>query len=144
MAEHEAAGIRFNYPDDWEVEETDDGSRTTLIVQSPGGLAFALVTVDEDRPEAEELVTEAIEALRGDYPNLEVTPAEDQMAGRDAVGFDVAFISLDLTNAGMLRSVRTADRTLFFLGQWSEVEADDDPEALIDDLFRSIEEADEA
>ena len=34
---YEDHGIRFEYPEDWELEVTDDGPRTTVAVQSPGG-----------------------------------------------------------------------------------------------------------
>ena len=43
-------GIRFEYPAAWEVEVTDEGPRTTVTVQSPGGLAFALITLDDTCP----------------------------------------------------------------------------------------------
>ena len=47
---YEDHGIRFEYPGDWELEVTDDGPVTTVALQSPGGLAFALVTTDDSRP----------------------------------------------------------------------------------------------
>ena len=140
MAYHEGSGIQFAPPEGWEVEETEDGSRTTYTIQSPDGIAFALITVDEGNSDPKDLVAEALEAIRGEYPNLECVPAVDTLMGRPASGFDIAFITLDMTNAGLLRGVRTGQRTLFLLGQWSEIDVEDDPEAQIDDLFRSIEE----
>ncbi len=68
-------GIRFEYPADWEVEATEDGPRTAVTVQSPSGPAFALVTVDESRPEPGELADEALAALRDEYPKLDAFPA---------------------------------------------------------------------
>ena len=142
MADYDDRGIRFAYPEDWEVDVAEDGPRTTVTIQSPGGLAFALVTIDETGAEPEELVAEALDALREEYPTLDESPAADTLAGHRAIGHDVAFISLDLTNACVLRGIRTPRRTLFLLGQWSEMVADDDPEAIIDDLFLSLEETD--
>jgi hypothetical protein len=100
-------GIRFEYPDDWEVEVTDDGPRVTASVQSPGGLAFALVTVDEDRPSPAELADEALAALKDEYPTLDAFPALETIDGHKAVGHDVEFTSLDLNNACVIRSFRT-------------------------------------
>ncbi|MEJ7636788.1 MAG: hypothetical protein WKF75_02065 [Singulisphaera sp.] len=40
-------GIRFTYPLGWEVEVIDDGPNMTASVQAPGGLAFAMVTLDD-------------------------------------------------------------------------------------------------
>src|SRR5947209_6971624 len=84
-------GIRFAYPGDWETDVADDGPRTTVTVQSPSGLAFALVTMDESLPSPEELVGEALAALREEYPGLDETPAADTLVGHRAVGNDVAF-----------------------------------------------------
>lgn len=39
-------GIRFEYPEGWELEVQEDGARTTVSVQAPSGLAFALVALD--------------------------------------------------------------------------------------------------
>jgi hypothetical protein len=134
-------GIRFEYPDDWELEVTDDGPRTTVEVASPGGLAFALVTVDDDRPAASELADEALSALREEYPTLDAFPAMETIGGHKAVGHDVEFISLDLTNSCAIRSFRTPRRTVFVLAQWSDLEEDDAESALLA-VRRSIEETD--
>ncbi|WP_435020817.1 hypothetical protein TA3x_002038 [Tundrisphaera sp. TA3] len=143
MPYYEDRGIRFAYPADWQTEVAEDGPRTTITVQSPGGLAFALVTIDETGAEPEELIAEAMDALREEYPTLDESPAADTLAGHRAIGRDIEFISLDLTNACLIRGVRTPRRTLFLLGQWAEIDAEEDPEAIIDDLFRSIEETDD-
>ena len=57
-------GIRFEYPGDWDLEVTDDGPLTTVAVQAPGGLAFALVTVDDSRPAPADMADQALGALR--------------------------------------------------------------------------------
>ncbi|WP_435008936.1 hypothetical protein P12x_000189 [Tundrisphaera lichenicola] len=134
-------GIRFEYPGDWALEVTEDGPRTTVEVGSPSGLAFALVTVDEDRPAAADMTDEALAALREEYPTLDAFPALETIAGQKAVGHDVEFISLDLTNSCVLRSFRTPRRTVFVLAQWSDLE-DDDADTTLLVLRRSIEETD--
>lgn len=134
-------GIRFAYPGDWELEVTEDGPRATIEVASPGGLAFALVTVDDDRPAPADLADEALAALREEYPGLDALPALETIGGHRAVGHDVEFISLDLTNSCLIRCFRTPRRTVFVLGQWSDLEGDDAGEALMA-LRRSIEETD--
>src|SRR5829696_7230522 len=122
-------GIRFAYPQDWELEVTDDGPRTTVTVQSPGGLAFALVTLDEDRPAPAALADEALAAMRDEYPQLDATPAQETIAGHRAVGHDLEFISLDLVNSCAIRCYRTRRRTVLVFGQWSDL--DDGAEALL-------------
>ena len=79
-------GIRFEYPGDWEIEVTDDGPLTTVAVQAPSGLAFALVTVDDDCPAPAEVADQALEALREEYPVLDAAPALESINGHRAVG----------------------------------------------------------
>ena len=134
-------GIRFEYPEGWEVDVTDDGPRTTVALQSPGGLAFAFVAVDDAEPAPSEMVDEAVEALREEYPTLEALPALETIDGHPAVGFDVEFVSLDLPNSCVIRSFRTPRRTVFLLGQWSEIEADEGEDALLA-IRRSLSETD--
>jgi len=134
-------GIRFEYPGDWELEVSDDGPRMTASVQSPSGLAFAMVTVDDEGPAPSELVDEALAALRDEYPTLDAGPAMEKIAGERAVGHDVEFVSLDLSNSCVLRSFRTPRRTVFLLAQWSDLEGEDGEDAL-KDLRRSLKETD--
>ena len=134
-------GVRFEYPADWEVDVDANGSRVTASVQSPGGLAFALVTLDEDRPEPAGLADEALAALKGEYPTLDAISALEIIDGNKAVGHDVEFFSLDMNNACAIRSYRTPRRTVFVLAQWSDLEGDEAEDALRA-LRRSVEETD--
>jgi hypothetical protein len=118
-------GIRFRYPEDWELEVTDEGQVTTVAVHSPGGLAFALVTVDEERPAPTDVADQALEAMREEYPGLDAVPARETIAGHPAIGHDVEFISLDLANACAIRCFRTNRRTVLLFGQWSDLEGED-------------------
>lgn len=114
-------GIRFEYPGGWEIEVTEDGPLTTVAAQAPGGLAFALVTVDDTCPAPAEVADQAIEALREEYPVLDAAPALETIDGHHAVGHDVEFISLDMTNSCTIRCFRTPRRTVLLFGQWSDI-----------------------
>jgi hypothetical protein len=135
-------GIRFEYPSDWELDETVDGPRITVSAQSPSGLAFALVTVDDDRPAPSDLIDEALAALKDEYPTLEAFPAVETIDGHKAVGHDLEFISLDLNNAGAIRGFRTPRRTIFILAQWSDDLEGEEAESALKVLRRSLEETD--
>lgn len=139
---YEDHGIRFEYPEDWELEITDDGPVTTVSIQSPGGLAFALVTVDDTRRAPSEMADEALSAMREEYPELDAVPALETIGGHRAVGHDVEFISLDMTNTCAIRCFRTPRRTVLVFGQWSDLEADES-EAQIQGFRRSLEETDD-
>jgi hypothetical protein len=136
-------GIRFEYPPNWELEVSDDGPRTTVSVHEPGGLAFALVTVDKSRPAPAELADEALTAMREEYPGLDADPALETIDGHRAIGHDVEFFSMDMVNACAIRCFRTPRRTVLVFGQWSELGAEDH-EATLRAVRRSIEETDAA
>jgi len=136
-------GIRFEYPMDWELDVTEDGERATVAVQAPSGLAFAMVTIDEDRPAPADLADEALAALRDEYPTLDAVPALETIDGHRAIGHDVEFISLDVPNACVIRCYRTPRRTVLVFAQWSDLDAEDEePEAHARALCRSLEETD--
>ena len=135
-------GIRFEYPADWERDETEDGTRTTVSVQAPSGLAFAIVTIDEgEDADPAALVAEARAALQEEYPTLTADPAEETIDGQNATGYDVEFVSLDLSVACTLRGFRTPRRTIFLMTQWSDLESLDADDALRA-LRGSVEETD--
>ena len=134
-------GIRFEYPEDWELEVTDDGPVTTVSLQSPAGVAFALVTLDESCPAPAELADEALEAMRDEYPELDVAPALETISGYPAVGHDIEFISLDMTNTCAIRCFRTERRTVLVFGQWSDLE-EGETGVVLDAVRRTIEETD--
>jgi hypothetical protein len=134
-------GIRFDYPSGWELDETDDGPRTTVALQSPGGTAFALVTLDEECPAPSDLADEALQAMKEEYPGLDASPALETIDGHHAVGHDLEFLSLDVANSSTIRCFRTPRRTVFVFGQWSDLDGEE-PEALLAALRKSIEETD--
>ena len=143
IATYHHNGVRFDYPKGWELEVAGEDEVTTVSVHAPDGLAFALVTVDESRPEPAFVADEALAAMREEYPALEAAPALETIGGHKAVGHDVEFISLDLTNTCTIRCFRSLKRTVLLFEQWSDVEDEETTEALVD-LRRSLAETDVA
>jgi hypothetical protein len=139
---YEDKGIRFEYPPDWELEVTDDGPVTTVSIQAPGGLAFALVAVDASRPAPAQVADEALAAMRDEYPGLESVPTQEIIGGHRAVGHDIEFISLDMPNTCAIRCFRSRRRTVLVFGQWSDLD-DERPEIQIDTVRRSLAETDD-
>ncbi len=134
-------GIRFKYPADWELDVADDGSITKVEIQSPDGLAFVMIAVDESCPAPADAADEALTAMREEYPDLDAVPALETIGGHRAVGHDVEFISLDMTNACAIRCFRTPRRTVLVFGQWSDIVAEES-EPSIQAVRRSLEETD--
>ncbi len=139
---YEGHGIRFTYPADSQIEVDGDSERSTVDVRHSDGLAFALVRTDLSRPDPDLMVEAAMVALREDYPDLSESPANEFLAGNDALGSDVEFFSLDMVNTTSIRCFRTPRRTVFFMGQWSDLEGDDGA-GFIESLLESLEELDD-
>ncbi len=114
-------GIRFLYPENWEMDRQDNDAGWTVSVQSPG-TAFLLVSYDAGMPEADLMADTALEALRSEYPSLESDKAVESLAGQPAVGHDVQFFSLDLTNTGWLRSFYGGAGTVLVMWQANDLE----------------------
>ena len=134
-------GVRFLYPEGWEVEVTDEGPVTTVALHSPKGPAFALVTLDDSGPDPGLVADQALEVMREEYPELDAAPAHETIGGHPAVGHDVEFFSLDMTNACAIRCFRTDRRTVLVFAQWSDIEGDEAVAAL-DTVRGSFEETD--
>jgi hypothetical protein len=139
---YEDHGVRFAYPSSWSVEVTDEGDVTTVDLQHPGGIAFVLVRTDESRPDPADLADQALEAMREEYPDLDAFPAMETLNEHRAIGHDVEFFSLDITNAASIRSFRTARRTVLVFGQWSDL-GENDLGEVVRGVFRSLDELDD-
>lgn len=113
----EKHGLRFLYPENWSVEETEDAAGGAAVsVQSPGG-AFWAVSRHPRSVRPGPLLEGVVDTLRGEYENLDAEQVREEFAGHHFVGWDVNFIYLDLTNTAMVRAVRTGDATLLFYWQ---------------------------
>jgi hypothetical protein len=120
----EQDGISFHYPEDWKLEREENENGWTVLLQSPQ-TAFVTVTLDTNLPPAEQMVQETLEALRSDYPALEAEPCIEPMAGEMAIGHNINFFSLDLTNTCYTRSFYTAAGTVLVLCQTNDLELEE-------------------
>jgi hypothetical protein len=107
----EKMGIRFLFPDNWTLDESEmlEGNNT-VSVYSPGG-AFWSVTLHPPGVDPAQLVATAVAAMRQIYDALDEEPADERFAGREMVGREMNFYCLDLTNTAIARSFGTSDGT---------------------------------
>jgi hypothetical protein len=114
-------GIRFKYPDNWQLERENSDTGWSVSVQSPG-TAFMLVTMHADMPSVERVAQTVLAAMQEVYPELEADDCIDSLAGQPAIGHDIRFFSLDLTNSCWTRTVYSARGTLLVMCQTSDLE----------------------
>ncbi len=109
-ATYKNIGVRFDYPDNWRIEEEALSDQRAVTVHSPGG-GFWSVVVHSQSMDPGELVTAAMEMMRKEYDNLDTEVVTEEIADRALIGYDLNFYCLDLTNTSHIRSCRTDDAT---------------------------------
>jgi hypothetical protein len=114
-------GIQFLYPENWELQREEADNGWTVSLQSPE-TAFWMLSFDADMPEMELMAQAALDALRGEYEDLESEECVESVAGQPAVGHDVRFFSLDLTNTCWIRSFYTEQGTVLVMWQSNDLE----------------------
>ena len=113
--------LSFRYPDNWQLEREDNDHGWTVSVYSPS-TAFLTLSLDTDYPDTERVADTVLEAMRSEYPELEADERAEQFAGQWAVGHDIWFFSLDLTNTCWTRSFYSNSGTVLLLCQTSDLE----------------------
>jgi hypothetical protein len=117
-------GLRLVYPENWQLDDDRAEGGWTITVQSPG-TAFVLLRQDNALPTCEDMVDEALAALRAEYKDLHAEPMLESLAGELAVGHDIEFVSLDVPTTCWTRSFYGPGGTVLMLGQVASVDADD-------------------
>lgn len=112
--------IRFEYPENWKLEEdsAEVGKTSTgqVIVSSPE-TAFWQLSKHPQEVELEDLFDEALSTLRSLYDEIEAEPMRETLEQTDIEGFNVSFYCLDFTNTCWLRGFQTAEASYLLLCQ---------------------------
>jgi hypothetical protein len=126
-------GIRFQYPENWTLEEDEAAEGALSVsVNSPSG-AFWQLTVYPRGENPERLLKTAVAAMREIYDSLETEEVDEKIAGRDTTGYDLNFYCLDLTNTAVLRCWQSPTATFLVLYQ-----AEDREYAEVEAVFRAM------
>lgn len=132
-AVYEKLGIKFQYPENWKLDEGEalEGEQS-VSVYSPGG-AFWSVMLHPHSQAPQELVDTALETMQQVYDELDAEVVEETIGEVELVGCDMNFYCLDLTNTAAVRSGRTPLATLLIFWQ-----ADDRELAEVEAVFKAI------
>lgn len=116
-AVYDKMGIRFQYPENWTLEEEDALSGSGAVsVYSPGG-AFWSIAIHPRFESPQRLIDAALKAMREEYEGLESEEVQEEVAGHEMLGYDLHFICLDLTNTSRIRCCHTDDATYLLFCQ---------------------------
>lgn len=113
----ESLGVRFDYPENWTVDDSAaEGEGGQVVVAGPETAMWQLSRYGR-YAELEPLFDEALAAFRKEYRELEVSPASETVEGFELEGYDIEFIYLDLTVTIWLRGFRTPRGTFVLVCQ---------------------------
>lgn len=130
-------GVRFRYPDTWEVGEQHQDDQITITTSSPG-TSFWSITIIPESPDPDELIEAALDAFREEYPEMDVYAAKAKLCDRPAAAKNVEFVCLELLNTAWLRSIRTPQFTILLLYQGTDAELEE-TESVLEQMTRSLE-----
>ncbi len=124
MALFDKAGIRFQYPENWTLDESDAlGGQRSVALYTPGG-GFWSVIIHPPGEHIERLLDTAVKAMRKEYKELDVEPVIENLGDVQLEGYDLNFYCLDLTNSALLRVAQSSDATLLIMYQAEDREFD--------------------
>jgi hypothetical protein len=123
-AQYDKLGIRFQYPENWTLDEIEArDNRNSVSVYSPAG-AFWSITLHPPDLSPQELADAALAAMRQEYDELDAEPVAETVAGRELVGWDMNFYCLDLTNTAIVRGFNRPEATYLVFCQADDREFD--------------------
>lgn len=126
-------GIRFAYPENWTLDESDAlAGENSVTVYSPYG-AFWLVRVLPARLDPLTLVEQTLATFRKEYTDLDAEPFDDVFGDCDVFGCEINFYYLDMTNTAIVKSYGTPEYTIVVLTQ-----ADDRDLAVVGKVFEAM------
>ncbi len=126
-------GIRFLYPENWKLDESEalEGNQV-VTVYSPGE-SFWSVMIHPPTATPEKLAATALKAMRQQYDELDADEVHETVAGQDLTGYDMNFYCLDLTNTAQVRTYSTPEAAYVIFCQ-----AEDREFAQIEKIFQAI------
>jgi len=130
-------GIRFRYPENWRLEREENDAGWTISLQSPD-TAFMVISLRDDISSTDEMAETTLAALREDYPDLEADECIDSLAGQPAIGHNIRFFSLDLTNTCWTRCFYSAGGPILVMCQSNDLDLEKN-EPLLRAICASLE-----
>ena len=134
---YEGHGIRFLYPESWELREQTDDQFASISVESPHTSSWS-ISLFLDNPTPEEVVGSAVETFRDEYDEVDVYPSQETLPGRPGVSRDLDFFCFELINSAFLRAFRTERFTALVLYQGFDGELET-TRPLLESISNSLE-----
>ncbi len=122
LVQFQKHGVRFHYPDIWQLEESVNDDDDIVITVSSDGTCFWSIHILNDSPPPPEVIKSCVDAFAEEYDDADATRAERWLAEMPAYAREVEFSCYELMNTASLQSVRTRDFTLLVFWQGTDHE----------------------
>jgi hypothetical protein len=131
-------GLRFSYPENWEVHESyAENQALEIWVLAPSGAFWSLLAYEAGDLDGSELMKTALQSFDDEYEGFECEPANDILANRQLHGFDSNFFCLDLLVTNKMRTVRV-DRHHWLIMSQAESREFESQEPVFDAITTSL------
>lgn len=114
---YENGGLRFAYPENWTIDDAEQGNADAAATVNSPQTAFWTVMWYRGERDVQELADCVLSALRSEYPQIEVDEAVLQLDGQAACGYDLSFSCFDLVNTATIRAFQRTGETYLILSQ---------------------------
>ena len=113
--------IAIRYPTNWTVETRDDpeGGGWTVAVSSPD-TAFFMLSLQPEARDPGELADQSLDALKGEYKELDWEDVMETICGQPAIGYNADFLTVDTATNCRVRCLDTFAGPLLLLSQVSD------------------------
>lgn len=98
----EGHGLRFAYPETWELEEQSDPGQLALTLTSPR-TAFWSLMLYFDSPDPEEVLETILSTFEEEYPELDIYPSDAVIDEAPTLARDIDFVCQELLNSAWVR-----------------------------------------
>jgi hypothetical protein len=110
-------GVRFEYPENWTLEDESVGTgHPSVTVVSPVG-AFWSLTLHPASADLAALIRIVLDALRDEYRELDAEYVVQEIGGEQLPGYDISFYYLDMTSTAQVRGFQRDRGTYLVLCQ---------------------------
>ena len=110
-AVYDQNGIKFLYPENWQLSDQQPNSSPHLVsVQSTDG-AFWSVHAYSPPVDPVELVDEALRAMQAEYEDFDFAQTSEQIGELETIGYNMDFYYLDLLATAHWRSFTHGTKT---------------------------------
>ena len=125
-------GVRFQYPDDWELTEQELEEELAISVSGPYA-GFWSLSLIRGQPHPEDVIRSVAEAFADEYEELDSYDSREQICERPTWGRDFEFFCNHLLNSAWARAFETDEWTVLLLQQATDQEL-----AELGPIFRRI------